>query len=75
MTREIGAACSAARGMPAPGVDPQGEAYALLLADYCRHWNRAMPFMFEREGDFTELLIPANLRSPATQCSTAPSRS
>lgn len=43
--------------------DPQGEAYALLLADYCRHWNNAMPFMFEREGDFTELLIPANLLS------------
>ncbi len=41
--------------------DPQGEAYGLLLADYCRHWNRSMPFMFEREGDFTELLIPANL--------------
>jgi hypothetical protein len=41
--------------------DPQGEAYALLLADYCRHWNRVMPFMFEREGDYTELLIPANL--------------
>jgi hypothetical protein len=41
--------------------DPQGEAYALLLTDYCRHWNRAMPFMFEREGDFTELLIPADL--------------
>lgn len=41
--------------------DPQGESYALLLADYCRYWNRAMPFMFEREGDFTELLIPANL--------------
>ena len=41
--------------------DPQGESYALLLADYCRHWNRAMPFMFEREGDFTELIIPANL--------------
>lgn len=42
-------------------VDPQGEAYSLLLAEYCRRWNRAMPFMFEREGDFTELLIPANL--------------
>ncbi|PVG83761.1 BREX-1 system adenine-specific DNA-methyltransferase PglX [Nocardioides gansuensis] len=42
-------------------VDAQGEAYALLLADYCRYWNKAMPFMFEREGDFTELLIPANL--------------
>ena len=41
--------------------DPQGEAYALLLAECCRHWNRSMPFMFEREGDFTELLIPANL--------------
>jgi hypothetical protein len=41
--------------------DAQGEAYALLLAEYCRHWNRAMPFMFEREGDFTELLIPGNL--------------
>ena len=36
--------------------DPQGEAYALLLADYCHHWNRAMPFMFEREGDFTNCL-------------------
>ncbi|WP_036920964.1 BREX-1 system adenine-specific DNA-methyltransferase PglX, partial [Propionicicella superfundia] len=46
---------------PRPGVDAQAEAYALLLADYCRFWNRAMPFMFEREGDFTELLIPANV--------------
>lgn len=43
------------------GVDAQAEAYAMLLADYCRFWNKAMPFMFEREGDFTELLIPANL--------------
>ncbi|QDZ16290.1 BREX-1 system adenine-specific DNA-methyltransferase PglX [Humibacter ginsenosidimutans] len=41
--------------------DPQGEAYSLLLADYCHHWHRSMPFMFEREGDYTELLIPANL--------------
>jgi len=41
--------------------DPQGEAYSLLLAEYCRYWNRSMPFMFEREGDYTELLIPANL--------------
>ena len=41
--------------------DPQGEAYAKLLADYCRHWNRAMPFMLESEGDYTELLITANL--------------
>ena len=41
--------------------DPQGEAFALLLAEYCRHWHKAMPFMFEREGDYTELLIPSNL--------------
>jgi hypothetical protein len=46
---------------PRPGVDAQAEAYELLLADYCRFWNAAMPFMFEREGDYTELLIPANL--------------
>ena len=42
-------------------VDPQGEAYGLLLEAYCRHWNKAMPFMFEREGDYTELLAPAAL--------------
>lgn len=41
--------------------DPQGEAYALLLEAHCNYWHKAMPFMFEREGDFTELLIPANL--------------
>ena len=41
--------------------DPQGEAYALLLEAYCNYWHKAMPFMFEREGDFTELLVPANL--------------
>ncbi|MCI1641323.1 MAG: BREX-1 system adenine-specific DNA-methyltransferase PglX, partial [Actinomyces sp.] len=44
-----------------PSADPQGEAYTLLLAAYCRYWNRSMPFMFEREGDYTEFLIPANL--------------
>lgn len=44
-----------------PSPDPQGEAYGLLLAEYCRFWNQAMPFMFEPEGDYTELLMPANL--------------
>ncbi|BAK36823.1 hypothetical protein MLP_38090 [Microlunatus phosphovorus NM-1] len=44
-----------------PSADAQGEAYTLLLAEYCRYWHRPMPFMFEREGDYTELLIPANL--------------
>ncbi|GAA2435252.1 BREX-1 system adenine-specific DNA-methyltransferase PglX [Mycolicibacterium llatzerense] len=46
---------------PRLGVDAQAEAYSLLLAAYCRFWHKAMPFMFERQGDFTELLIPANL--------------
>jgi hypothetical protein len=46
---------------PRPGVDAQAEAYSLLLTAYCRFWHKAMPFMFERQGDFTELLIPANL--------------
>ncbi|MFF5036617.1 BREX-1 system adenine-specific DNA-methyltransferase PglX [Nocardia salmonicida] len=41
--------------------DAEGEAYALLLTEYCRHWNKAMPFMFEREGDYTELLVPSGL--------------
>ncbi|SMY01763.1 BREX-1 system adenine-specific DNA-methyltransferase PglX [Brevibacterium aurantiacum] len=46
---------------PRSGVDAQAEAYSLLLSAYCRYWNRAMPFMFERKEDFTELLIPANI--------------
>jgi hypothetical protein len=41
--------------------DRDGEAYGLLLEAYCRSWNDAMPFMFEREGDYTELLIPTAL--------------
>lgn len=44
-----------------PSHDPQSEAYTLLLTQYCRFWNQNMPFMFEPEGDYTELLIPANL--------------
>ena len=43
--------------------DSQNEAYGILLMGYCRRWNKWMPFMFEKEGDFTELLIPANLLS------------
>lgn len=39
----------------------EGEAYAMLLTEYCRYWHKFMPFMFEREGDYTELLVPANL--------------
>lgn len=41
--------------------DAEGEAYAILLTEYCRYWHKFMPFMFEREGDYTELLVPVNL--------------
>ncbi|MGR2754066.1 BREX-1 system adenine-specific DNA-methyltransferase PglX, partial [Agromyces arachidis] len=37
------------------------EAYAALLAAYCRFWNRWMPFLFERDADYTELLLPSDL--------------
>lgn len=41
--------------------DPQGEAYRTLLAAYCGHWSKFMPFMFEREDAYTNLLMPGNL--------------
>ncbi|MFG3121637.1 BREX-1 system adenine-specific DNA-methyltransferase PglX [Streptomyces sp. NPDC048201] len=43
--------------------NPQGEAYARLLAEYCHYWHHAMPFMFESDDllDYTELLLPAAL--------------
>ncbi len=50
-------------GGKAPSRDPQGEAYRLLLVAACNYWNRAMPFLFERIDDFTELLMPGDLLS------------
>lgn len=41
--------------------DSQGEAYGLILNAHCAYWNRAMPFMFQPEGTYTTLLMPANL--------------
>ncbi len=35
--------------------------YRLLLLAQCNALHRAMPFLFERIGDATELLLPANL--------------
>ena len=43
--------------------DPQGEAYGLILAAYCAHWSRAMPFMFAPDGDYTTLLMPEDMLS------------
>ena len=47
----------------APSHDPQGEAYRLLLVSACNYWHRFMPFLFERIGDYTELLVPDDLLS------------
>ena len=43
--------------------DPQGQAYRLLLVAACNYWHEAMPFMFERIADWTELLMPVDLLS------------
>ena len=47
----------------APSRDPQGEAYRLLVVAACNFWNKAMPFLFERIEDYTELLMPDDLLS------------
>jgi hypothetical protein len=46
-----------------PSPDPQNEAYQLLLIAACNQWHGAMPFMFQRLQDYTELLVPNDLLS------------
>lgn len=46
-----------------PSRDPQGEAYRLLVVAVCNFWNKAMPFLFQRIDDYTELLMPDDLLS------------
>ena len=41
--------------------DAHTEAYKILLIASCNQWHKAMPFMFERISDFTELLLPDDL--------------
>ena len=47
----------------APSHDGQGEAYRLLLVAACNAWHQAMPFLFQRIDDYTELLMPDDLLS------------
>ena len=47
----------------APSRDPQGEAYRLLVVAACNFWYKAMPFLFQRIDDYTELLMPDDLLS------------
>ncbi|WP_440714147.1 BREX-1 system adenine-specific DNA-methyltransferase PglX [Gordonia sp. FQ] len=51
--------------------DAEGEAYSLLLTEYCRHWHKTMPFMFEAEGAYTELLVPTGLLADGALLSRA----
>jgi type II restriction/modification system DNA methylase subunit YeeA len=46
-----------------PSRDPQGEAYRLLVVAACNFWNKAMPFLFQRIDDYTELLMSDDLLS------------
>lgn len=43
--------------------DAQGEAYRLLLVGVCNYYHRAMPYLFEKIEDYTELLLPVDLLS------------
>lgn len=43
--------------------DPEQEAYRLLLVAECNHFSQAMPYLFERITDYTELLLPDDLLS------------
>ena len=46
-----------------PSGDPQGEAYKLLVVSACNYYSHAMPFLFEKIADYTELLMPDDLLS------------
>lgn len=46
-----------------PSGDPQSEAYRLLVVAACNSWHKAMPFLFEKIADYTELLMPDDLLS------------
>lgn len=41
--------------------DKDEELYRMLLVSQCHALHRAMPFLFEKVGDATELLLPDNL--------------
>ena len=47
----------------APSRDPQSEAYRLLVVAACNDSHKAMPYLFERIADYTELLMPDDLLS------------
>ncbi|APL93650.1 BREX-1 system adenine-specific DNA-methyltransferase PglX [Sphingobium indicum] len=49
-----------------PSTDAQTEAYRFLIVAICNDLHKAMPFLFERIDDYTELLLPDDLLSNAS---------
>ena len=49
-----------------PSADAQTEAFRLLIVAICNDLHKAMPFLFERIDDYTELLLPDDLLSNAS---------
>jgi type II restriction/modification system DNA methylase subunit YeeA len=47
----------------APSPNAQTEAYGLLVVAACNGYHKAMPYLFERIDDYTELLMPDDLLS------------
>ena len=43
--------------------DPNSAAYRALFIATCNAWNARMPFLFEKIGDWTEILLPDDLLS------------
>ncbi len=43
--------------------DPNAAAYRVLFIATCNAWNARMPFLFEKLGDWTEILLPDDLLS------------
>jgi hypothetical protein len=66
MPEKAPAAISALLEGRTPSNNPQAEAYRLLLVHACNAWHGAMPFLFEKVGDHTELLMPEDLLSPTS---------
>ncbi len=44
-----------------PVENVEAHIYRLLLVAACNYYHQLMPFMFERIGDATELLLPVDL--------------
>ena len=46
-----------------PSLNPDAEAYALLLQEVCRSWGDRFPMIFQASSEIVELLTPSDLLS------------